>query len=114
MPLVSAPVRCTGPIEYKGQALLQADLDRSRPPWPHVVEAFVPAIAPGMVGRGQNRYYKTEEEYVFAIAAALKTEYRAIVDAGFLLQIDDPGLGETWDMTDITPDMAETTANIRP
>src|SRR5262249_59233416 len=63
-----------------------------------VEEAFVPAIAPGMVGRGQNRYYKSEEDYVFAIAEALKTEYRAIVDAGFVLQIDDPGLGETWDM----------------
>src|SRR5918996_1098504 len=61
-------------------------------------EPFVPAIAPAMVGRGQNRYYKTEEEYVFAIAEALRTEYRAIVDAGFVLQIDDPGLGETWDM----------------
>ena len=60
----------------------------------------MPAIAPAMVGRGQNQYYKTDEEYVFAIAEALKTEYRAIVDAGFVLQIDDPGLGETWDMLD--------------
>ena len=51
-----------------------------------------------MVGRGQNQYYPTEEEYLFAIAEAMRTEYRAIVDAGFILQIDDPGLGETWDM----------------
>jgi 5-methyltetrahydropteroyltriglutamate--homocysteine methyltransferase len=51
-----------------------------------------------MVGRDQNQYYQSEEAYRFAIAEALKTEYQAIVDAGFILQIDDPGLGETWDM----------------
>ena len=70
-------------------------------------EAFVPAIAPAMVGRGQNRYYATDEEYVFAIAEALKTEYKAIVDAGFILQIDDPGLGETWDMLIPAPSLEE-------
>jgi 5-methyltetrahydropteroyltriglutamate--homocysteine methyltransferase len=67
----------------------------------------VPAIAPAMVGRGQNRYYATDEEYVFAIAEALRTEYRAIVDAGFVLQIDDPGLGETWDMLIPPPPLEE-------
>ena len=72
-----------------------------------VEEAFVPAIAPAMVGRGQNRYYATDEEYVFAIAEALRTEYRAIVDAGFILQIDDPGLGETWDMLIPPPPLEE-------
>src|SRR5206468_518083 len=100
MPPSTRPTVCQGPIAYKGQALLRRDLDtfkdalRGAP----VEDAFVPAIAPAMVGRGQNQFYKTEEEYVFAIAEALKTEYRAIVDSGFILQIDDPGLGETWDM----------------
>ena len=100
MPLASAPTVCEGPIAYKGQALLQKDLATLKAALQglHVAEAFVPAIAPAMVGRGQNRYYPTEDAYVFAIAEALKTEYRAIVDAGFILQIDDPGLGETWDM----------------
>ncbi|HXJ79407.1 MAG TPA: cobalamin-independent methionine synthase II family protein [Candidatus Methylomirabilis sp.] len=100
MPLASAPTVCDGPIAYKGQALLQKDLSTLKAALEgvNVVEAFVPAIAPAMVGRGQNRYYPTEEAYVFAIAEALKTEYRAIVEAGFILQIDDPGLGETWDM----------------
>src|SRR4029453_15967338 len=89
-----------GPITYKGQALLAKDLTTFKAALrgTSVAEAFVPAIAPAMVGRGQNRYYKTEDEYVFAIAEALRTEYRAIVDAGFILQIDDPGLGETWDL----------------
>jgi len=100
MPMATPPTVCQGPISYKGQALLEKDLAAFRAALGGVAvaEAFVPAIAPAMVGRGQNRYYKTEEEYVFAIAEALRTEYRAIVDAGFILQIDDPGLGETWDM----------------
>ncbi len=100
MPMATPPTVCQGPISYKGQALLEKDLTAFRAALGGVAvaEAFVPAIAPAMVGRGQNRYYKTEEEYVFAIAEALRTEYRAIVDAGFILQIDDPGLGETWDM----------------
>ena len=100
MPLASAPTVCQGPITYKGQALLEKDLAtfKAALQGAAVAEAFVPAIAPAMVGRGQNRYYPTEEAYVFAIAEALRTEYRAIVDAGFILQIDDPGLGETWDM----------------
>jgi 5-methyltetrahydropteroyltriglutamate--homocysteine methyltransferase len=100
MPLAAPPTVCQGPIAYKGPALLEKDLAtfRTALAGTAVAEAFVPAIAPAMVGRGQNRHYKTEEEYVFAIAEALRTEYRAIVDAGFVLQIDDPGLGETWDM----------------
>jgi 5-methyltetrahydropteroyltriglutamate--homocysteine methyltransferase len=100
MPPAAPPSVCQGPIAYQGGALLQRDLAAFKAALQgiNVGEAFVPAIAPAMVGRGQNQYYATEEEYVFAIAEALKTEYRAIVDAGFILQIDDPGLGETWDM----------------
>jgi 5-methyltetrahydropteroyltriglutamate--homocysteine methyltransferase len=100
---------CEGPISYKGQNLLQKDLATFKEALKgaNVAEAFVPAIAPGMVGRGQNRYYPSEEAYVFAIAEALKTEYRAIVDAGFLLQIDDPGLGETWDLIIPAPPLEE-------
>jgi 5-methyltetrahydropteroyltriglutamate--homocysteine methyltransferase len=100
MPPAAPPSVCQGPITYRGEALLQRDLATFKAALQgvNVGEAFVPAIAPAMVGRGQNQYYATEEAYVFAIAEALKTEYRAIVDAGFILQIDDPGLGETWDM----------------
>jgi 5-methyltetrahydropteroyltriglutamate--homocysteine methyltransferase len=100
MPQSTLPVVCTGPITYKGEAVLERELETLKSALQGVDadEAFVPAIAPGMVGRGQNQYYATEEEYRFAIAEALRTEYRAIVDAGFVLQIDDPGMGETWDM----------------
>jgi len=45
-----------------------------------------------------NEYYKTEEEFLFALADALREEYRAVVAAGFVLQIDDPGLPDWWDM----------------
>jgi 5-methyltetrahydropteroyltriglutamate--homocysteine methyltransferase len=109
MPLATPPTVCEGPIAYTGQPLLDKDLTTFKAALRDVdvAEAFVPAIAPAMVGRGQNRYYKTEEEYVFAIAEALRTEYRAIVDAGFILQIDDPGLGETWDMLIPAPPLEE-------
>jgi 5-methyltetrahydropteroyltriglutamate--homocysteine methyltransferase len=109
MPPSAPPTVCTGPIAYKGQALLARDLANlaAAVRTAGVTEAFVPSIAPGMVGREQNRYYPTEEAYRFAIAEALKTEYRAIVDAGFILQIDDPGLGETWDMIIPAPTLAE-------
>lgn len=109
MPPAAAPAVCRGPITYKGEALLQRDLATFKAALHgvDVAEAFVPAIAPAMVGRGQNQYYASEEEYVFAIAEALKTEYKAIVDAGFILQIDDPGLGETWDMMIPAPPLEE-------
>jgi 5-methyltetrahydropteroyltriglutamate--homocysteine methyltransferase len=109
MPPAAPPSVCQGPITYKGQALLERDLATFKAALQgvHVEEAFVPAIAPAMVGRGQNQYYSSDEEYVFAIAEALKTEYRAIVDAGFILQIDDPGLGETWDMLIPAPPLQE-------
>ncbi|GAA4841826.1 cobalamin-independent methionine synthase II family protein [Actinomycetospora corticicola] len=85
------PVVCTGPLVYRGEDALRRDLDNLAA----VVdpaEAFVPSIAPS--GVGVNEYYDTEEAYYFAVADALHTEYRAIVDAGFTLQVDDPFLTE--------------------
>ena len=109
MPPAALPTVCAGPIAYTGVTALHKDLENFKAALRRVdvAEAFVPAIAPGMVGRDQNQYYPSEEAYRFAIAEALKTEYRAIVDAGFILQIDDPGLGETWDMIIPAPTLAE-------
>jgi 5-methyltetrahydropteroyltriglutamate--homocysteine methyltransferase len=73
-------------------------------------EAFVSAIAPGsleMFCRDQNTYYPTVEKFLEAIADAMREEYRAIVDAGFILQLDDPGLPGAWDMLDPQPSVAE-------
>ena len=86
---------CAGPIKYKGQAQLKADLDnlKSALKGVNATEAFVPAIAPSNIETTTpNEYYPTQEAYVFAIAEAMREEYKAIVDAGFLLQIDDPFL----------------------
>ncbi len=86
---------CAGPIKYKGQAALKAELDNLKAAMAGsgATEAFLPAIAPSNIETTTpNEYYKSSEEYVFAIAEAMREEYKAIVDAGFLLQIDDPFL----------------------
>ena len=86
------PMYCVGPISYKGQEALKRDIDNLKGALQDVdVEgAFVPATAPA--GVGYNEYYNTEEEFAEAVAEALREEYEAIVEAGFLLQIDDPFL----------------------
>ena len=91
---------CTGPITYQGQAAVQRDIENFKAALSgvQVEEAFIPANAPGTFGRGQNQFYPSEEEFLFAIAAAMKEEYQTIINAGFVLQIDDPGLPDTWDM----------------
>jgi 5-methyltetrahydropteroyltriglutamate--homocysteine methyltransferase len=86
---------CAGPIKYRGQDALKAELDalKSALQGSGAAEAFVPAIAPSNIETTTpNEHYKSAEEYVFAIADAMREEYKAIVDAGFLLQIDDPFL----------------------
>jgi 5-methyltetrahydropteroyltriglutamate--homocysteine methyltransferase len=86
---------CAGPIKYKGQAQLKFDLDALKSALAQVpaAEAFVPAIAPSNVeSTTPNEHYPSAEAYVFAVAEEMREEYKAIVDAGFLLQIDDPFL----------------------
>jgi len=84
---------CTGPVVYKGQDILRRDLRNLRDAIGEAStqEAFVPAISPVDVGQVQrNEHYRTDEEFLCAIADALRVEYRSIIDAGFLLQIDAP------------------------
>jgi 5-methyltetrahydropteroyltriglutamate--homocysteine methyltransferase len=85
---------CTGPITYKGHALLQRDIENLKAAIGDAkIEAFMPAISPSNIEEWQrNAYYKTNEEYIYAISEAMREEYKTIVDAGFLLQIDDPRL----------------------
>jgi 5-methyltetrahydropteroyltriglutamate--homocysteine methyltransferase len=86
---------CAGPVKYKGHAQIKSDLDALKSALDNVpaTEAFVPAIAPSNVeSTTPNEYYPNAEAYVFAVADAMREEYKAIVDAGFLLQIDDPFL----------------------
>jgi 5-methyltetrahydropteroyltriglutamate--homocysteine methyltransferase len=88
---VQYPMVCTGPITYRPEQI-QTDLANLKAALSEVQveEAFVPATTPNLTQR--NEYYKTPEEYSQAVADAISQEYRAIVDAGFLLQIDAPGL----------------------
>jgi 5-methyltetrahydropteroyltriglutamate--homocysteine methyltransferase len=62
-----------------------------------IEEGFMTAIAPGSAARLGNLHYKTDDEFLFACADALREEYKAIVDAGLILQLDDPGIAENWD-----------------
>jgi 5-methyltetrahydropteroyltriglutamate--homocysteine methyltransferase len=87
-----ASLACVGPITYTGQAAVQTDIANLKAALQGVapVEVFMPAIAPRSLGK--NEYYPTEEAYIYAIADAMREEYMAIVNAGFLLQVDDPAL----------------------
>jgi 5-methyltetrahydropteroyltriglutamate--homocysteine methyltransferase len=92
---------CTGPLQYVGQAAVQADVARFQRALQGVPveEAFLTAVAPGTIEHWLgNEYYPTAEAYVYAIADAMHEEYQAIVDGGFILQIDDPDLPDAWQM----------------
>jgi 5-methyltetrahydropteroyltriglutamate--homocysteine methyltransferase len=86
---------CTSPLTYKGQAALKTEFDNLKAALKGVnaADVFVPCISPANIEDwNENRYYKTNDEYLFAIADAMSVEYKAIVDAGFLVQVDDPRL----------------------
>ena len=95
--LVAKPVKlaCTGPVAYDGHKTLQRDIEnlKAATEGRNVEEVFMTAISPSDIeGQQANEYYASDEEYLHAIADAMSEEYRAIVDAGLLLQIDDPRL----------------------
>jgi 5-methyltetrahydropteroyltriglutamate--homocysteine methyltransferase len=86
---------CTEPIIYKGQKQLQQDLDNLKAALQGLnpAEVFVPSVSPtSLADFNPNRHYKSDEAYLQALAEAMHEEYKAIVEAGFLLQIDDPHL----------------------
>ena len=88
------PLVCTGPIRYRGEGALQQDIANLKAALDGIahVAAFMPAVAPS--GVGENEYYNSDEAFFHAVGAALHAEYQAIVDAGFILQIDDPFLSD--------------------
>ena len=94
-------VFCNGPLKYVGHKALQQEIDDFKAGLQGVKyeEAFLPAIAPGTIEHWmKNDYYPNDEAYLMAIADAMHEEYKAIVDAGFVLQIDDPDLADAWQM----------------
>jgi 5-methyltetrahydropteroyltriglutamate--homocysteine methyltransferase len=94
----SSPQACVGPLSYVGQEALQRDIKNLLAALPDPeVEAFLPAVAPGTIEHWLwNRYYPDDESFLYAIADALHEEYRAITDAGLVVQIDDPDLPDGW------------------
>jgi 5-methyltetrahydropteroyltriglutamate--homocysteine methyltransferase len=92
---------CTGAVAYKGHAALAADIANLKAAMRgvDVAEAFMPAVSPAnLVNWNRNLHYKTEEEYLYAVAEALREEYQAVIDAGLILQIDDPLLSSYYVM----------------
>jgi 5-methyltetrahydropteroyltriglutamate--homocysteine methyltransferase len=103
---------CAGPIAYTGHEEVRKDLEFFRAALAESgarpEETFMCVLAPGWLEHFfLNEYYSSDEEYIFALADAMKPEYKAIVDAGFILQIDDPALPDTYDMIVPNPSIAE-------
>ena len=91
---------CVGPIKYTGQAELQRDIDNFKAALKgvQVEEAFLPVAAPAsVIPDRKNEFYKSEDDIMAAIAAAMHTEYKMIIDAGFLVQLDDARNAVTYD-----------------
>jgi 5-methyltetrahydropteroyltriglutamate--homocysteine methyltransferase len=88
---------CTGPVSYVGQAELKKEIDVTLAA-AGKDNVFLTSTAPGSLEvYRRNRYYKTDEHYVFALAEAMRVEYEAIADAGLILQVDDAWLPALWD-----------------
>jgi 5-methyltetrahydropteroyltriglutamate--homocysteine methyltransferase len=90
------PFVCTAPVHYRGQDAVHRDIANLKAALNgfDAVGVFMPAVAPS--GVGKNEFYPTDQEYLLAVAEAMRSEYLAIVDAGLLLQIDDPFLTELY------------------
>ena len=90
---------CVEPLSYIGQAVLRRDIHNLTAAMKDsgAEEGFVSAVSPGTIEHWlKNGYYKTVEEYLYAIAEAMRVEYEAIAEAGFVVQIDDPDLADAW------------------
>ncbi|HTT78115.1 MAG TPA: cobalamin-independent methionine synthase II family protein [Stellaceae bacterium] len=111
-PPITEKVVARGPVKSRGPAAIGRQIEAFKAAIARsgakVEEAFIPVLAPGWLDHFIfNEYYKTEEEFLFALADAVAEEYRAVVDAGFILQIDDPGLPDWWDMLKPEPSVPD-------
>jgi 5-methyltetrahydropteroyltriglutamate--homocysteine methyltransferase len=91
---------CVAPVEYRGAEQVAQDAARLRRAIEgcSVRDAFIPVVSPTSLESLQpNEYYKTQEEYAWALAEAMKQEYAAVARSGFLLQVDEPGVNVSWD-----------------
>ncbi len=100
---------CVGPLTYTGQAAIAADIANFKAALAAngFSEGFMTSIGPGSASRIGNEYYKTDEEFVFACAEAMREEYKAIIEAGLILQIDDPAIAENFDQINPEPSVED-------
>jgi 5-methyltetrahydropteroyltriglutamate--homocysteine methyltransferase len=90
---------CTGPVKYVGHAAIKRDIDNLKAALAgaRAEDAFMTAVSPATLQILPNEHYKNREDYTWALAEAIREEYKAIVDAGFIVQIDDPALVDIYD-----------------
>jgi 5-methyltetrahydropteroyltriglutamate--homocysteine methyltransferase len=90
---------CTGPVKYVGHAVIKRDIDNLKAALAgaRTEDAFMTAVSPATLQILPNEHYKNGEDYTWALAEAIREEYKAIVDAGFIVQIDDPALVDIYD-----------------
>jgi 5-methyltetrahydropteroyltriglutamate--homocysteine methyltransferase len=100
---------CVGPVVYQGHDAIHADIANLKAALSacSVEEGFITSVAPGSAARIGNAFYKTDEEFLFACADAMREEYRAIVEAGLILQLDDPSIAENFDMINPEPSVED-------
>lgn len=100
---------CRGPLTYTGHAAVQRDIANAKAAFESagIQEGFLNSVAPGSCARFANEYYKTDEEFLWAAADAMREEYKAIVDAGLILQLDDPCIAENWDQINPEPSVED-------
>jgi 5-methyltetrahydropteroyltriglutamate--homocysteine methyltransferase len=105
---VKFPV-CRAPLTYTGRDAVQADIANLKAAMAAtgVRDAFLNSVAPGSAARFANEYYDSDEEFLWACADALREEYRAIIDAGLILQVDDPCIAENWDQINPEPSVED-------
>jgi len=99
---------CVGPLTYTGQEVIKTDIANFKAALAAggVEEGFMTAVAPGSAYRIPNTYYERDEDFLYACAEAMREEYKAILDAGLILQLDDPATATSWDMIDPEPELA--------
>lgn len=105
--LATAFPTTTGPIAYRGQDAVAADIRHLASALGEGEQGFLTAIAPGSASRVRNEHYAGDQEHILAWADALREEYRAITDAGLVLQLDDPSLAENWDQINPAPSIED-------
>lgn len=107
--------QAVGPLSYRGQEHIAADIAHLRAGLDAagLTNGFITSLAPGSAARIGNAYFASEEEHIWAWADVMREEYKAIVDAGLTVQLDDPSLAESWDQINPEPSVADYRAFLR-